>query len=163
MLLGTFLVLASAVGWAMAAPRGAWVGVGLVLLAVIAWVDWRRWVIPGPLVGMGWVSVLGLRALLAPGTLLDAVAAGVLGWLIFWLLAHLGQGDLGRGDVRLAGLIGLLTGLLWVIPALLLGMLLGGLMAFVLAVSGRAQMDEGFPYGPALCLGAGLVLIQFLV
>lgn len=163
MLLGALLVLAGAVGWNLAAARGAWVAVGLALLVVIAWVDWQRWVIPGPLVGTGVASVLGLRALLAPETLPDALAAGVLGWLLFWLLAYLGQGDLGYGDVRLAGFIGVLTGLPWVIPALLLGMLLGGVMAFVLAVSGRARMDEGFPYGPALSLGAVLVLVRFLM
>ncbi len=146
-------------GWQASVGRGALLALGAFFLLAMSWADLRRWIIPNSLLLPGAVLVLALRGLLLPGTLPGALLGGALGWTLFWLLAHLGDGQLGGGDVRLAGFIGLLTGAAWVIPALLLGMAAGGVIAFGLIASGRAQMDQGFPYGPALSLGAMTILL----
>ncbi len=146
-------------GWQASVGRGALLALGVFFLLAMSWTDLRRWIIPNSLLLPGAVLVLALRGLLLPGTLPGALLGGALGWTLFWLLAHLGDGQLGGGDVRLAGFIGLLTGAVWVIPALLLGMAAGGVIAFGLIASGRAQMDQGFPYGPALSLGAMTILL----
>ena len=161
--LTTMIPVMGVSGWQAALARSALLAVGAFFLLAVSWSDWRRWIIPNSLLLPGVLLILALRGLFLPETLPGALAGGVLGWTLFWLLARLADGDLGGGDVRLAGFIGLLTGVIWVIPALLLGMLLGGLTAFGLTASGRAQMDEGFPYGPALSLGAVVVLVVILI
>ena len=158
-LTGVLITTALLAGWQLGAARGAMMAAGLAFLLLISWADWRQWVIPNSLLLPAVVLTLVLRGVFAPASLPGAIAGGVLGWVIFWLFARLADGDLGGGDVRLAGFIGLLTGVMWVVPALLAGMLLGGIIAFGLTLSGRMQMDEGFPYGPALSLGAALVLL----
>jgi leader peptidase (prepilin peptidase)/N-methyltransferase len=161
--LTTMIPMMGVSGWQAALARSALLASGAIFLLAMSWVDLRRWIIPNSLLLPGALLILALRGLFLPETLPGALAGGVLGWTLFWLLARLADGDLGGGDVRLAGFIGLLTGVIWVIPALLLGMLLGGLTAFGLTASGRVQMDEGFPYGPALSLGAAVVLVMILI
>ena len=86
-----------------------------------------------------------------------AVALGA-GALLFGvgLLAG-GQGGLGMGDVKLMLLVGLLTGWPLVVPALCLGVLLGGVPAFALTLAGRGR--RYFSYGPYLAAGALVVLL----
>ena len=151
--------LLGASDWQAAVGRGAILALGAFFLLAMSWTDLRRWIIPNSLLLPGVLLVLALRWLLLPGTLPGGLLGGLLGWLLFWLLAHLSDGQLGGGDVRLAGFIGLLTGAAWVIPALLLGMAAGGVIAFGLIASGRARVDQGFPYGPALSLGAIAILL----
>ena len=156
----TALALTGSVGWRMGAARGALLALGLTFLLAISWADLRRWVIPRSLLWPGAILILALRGLFLPATLPGALAGGALGWLVFWLLARLSDGQLGDGDVKLAGFIGLLTGVIWVMPALLLGMIAGGIIAFGLMTAGRARVDEGFPYGPAMSLGAMIILVM---
>ena len=160
--LETMTLFSGVSGWQMTMARSALLALGASFLLVISWTDWRRWIIPNRLLLPGVLLVLTLRGLFLPQTLPGALLGGALGWIAFWLLARLSEGQLGGGDVRLAGFIGLLTGVIWVIPALLLGMLLGGVIAFGLMVSGRAKLDDGFPYGPAMSLGAIVVLALML-
>ena len=162
-MLATLIPMMGASGWQTALARMTLLALGGLFLLAMSWADLRRWIIPNSLLLPGVLLVLALRGLFMPATLPGALLGGVLGWLTFWLLARLGDGQLGNGDVRLAGFIGLLTGVVWVLPALLLGMLLGGLTAFGLIASGRARMDDGFPYGPAMSLGAAVVLMIALL
>lgn len=157
------LTLMGGVGWQAAGGRGALLALGFTFLLAISWADLRRWIIPGSLLWPGVILVLALRGLFLPATLPGALAGGALGWLIFWMLARLSDGQLGNGDVRLAGFIGLLTGVAWVIPALLLGMAAGGVIAFGLMLWRGARVDEGFPYGPALSLGAMIALVMIFL
>ena len=154
------LMLTGGLGWQIASARGALLALGFTFLLAISWADLRRWIIPGSLLWPGVGLILTLRGLFLPATLPGALAGGALGWLLFWLLARLGDGQLGNGDVRLAGFIGLLTGVVWVVPALLFGMAAGGVIAFALMLWRGARVDEGFPYGPALSLGAMIALVM---
>ncbi len=88
-----------------------------------------------------WAVLIG-----AAGT--GAVAAG-----LFWLIWRTGSG-IGFGDVRLAGLIGIVTGATGASVALwsfLLGALVGAVWG--LLVRWRRGADGPFPYGPSLLLG----------
>ena len=89
---------------------------------------------------------------------LAAVAGGMLGLGAFWLLAKVRPGALGRGDVKLAGLIGLLVGFPAVVPALLIGMIVGGMAALTLVLSGRAAATQTMAYAPYLAIGAWAVM-----
>ena len=153
------LFLAAPLGWRLAGAEGAILLAGAAFLAAMSWVDLRRRVIPGYLLWPGAGLILLLRGMLLPHTLPTALLGGLAGWTFFWLLARLSDGQLGGGDVKLAGFIGILTGLVWVLPALLLGMAAGGVMAFGLVASGRKGIHEGIPYGPAMSLGACAALL----
>ena len=90
--------------------------------------------------------------------LAGAAGAGVLAAGFFWLLWRVGSG-LGFGDVRLAGLIGLVAGAegaRFAFLAFLLATLTGAVWGLV--VRWRRSAGGPFPYGPALLLGPLLAL-----
>jgi leader peptidase (prepilin peptidase)/N-methyltransferase len=85
-----------------------------------------------------------------------AVAAlgGGVGFLFFFLLAVLatvvlGREGLGWGDVKLAALIGLVCGFPLVIVVMILGSVVGLLMALLM---GRLKTGQTIPFGSALAV-----------
>jgi len=62
------------------------------------------------------------------------------------------QEGMGFGDVKMAGLIGLVTGFPLVLLALLSGAILGGLVASVLLLLRVKSRKEAIPFGPFLSL-----------
>ena len=108
-------------------------------------------------------AVIALLASLLPGypDPLQALLGGALGFGIFLLLALIGRGAMGLGDVKLAGVIGLMTGYPLVVPALAAGIVLGGVAAMVLLVTRRAGRKDTMAYAPYLALGTIVVLLLF--
>ncbi|MFZ2488651.1 MAG: A24 family peptidase [Anaerolineae bacterium] len=152
---------------------GAWVGaraasmplavtalLTTALLVIIALVDWRTHYIPNQLVAalLFWAMLLafwqGQPAW--PAVLAGSLAAGAAFGLLYWL----GRGALGLGDVKLAAALGALCGFPAAIPALLVGMILGGVAAAGLLFTGRARRGDALAYGPYLLMGAWLVLTR---
>ena len=91
--------------------------------------------------------------------LVSAAAAGALGAGLFWLIWRVSHG-FAFGDVRLAGLIGIVVGSqgrTFAFAAFFLGTLVGGVWALVLRR--RRGVDEPFAYGPALLLGPLVALL----
>ncbi len=89
-----------------------------------------------------------------PATLIAAVAA----FAVFLVLAVAVRGGMGMGDVKLAGLIGLLLGR--ATPGgLIAGVVAGGLAASLLLLSGRAGRRSTFAYGPYLALGCAVWIV----
>jgi leader peptidase (prepilin peptidase) / N-methyltransferase len=134
----------------------------LGLLAAISVIDVRhhripnRLVYPAMLLSGAFVVVADLA-----GGHLDAIDAGIgfvaygVGLLIVALIAPAGM---GMGDVKLAGLIGLVVGSLGlelVAVAAGLGILLGGVGAIVALLSGAGRKTK-VPYGPFMAAGAAL-------
>ena len=66
----------------------------------------------------------------------------------------------GFGDVKLAVLIGMATGLsnLRMVHALLYGVFLGGLVAIILLITRIRGLKEAVPYGPFLVIGTLIIL-----
>jgi leader peptidase (prepilin peptidase)/N-methyltransferase len=91
--------------------------------------------------------LLGLGAALAVGAFFFALG----------LLAGRGAAGLGLGDIKLIVLIGLLAGWPLIVPAVFLGVLIAGIPAIALIVTGRSR--QLFAYGPYLSLGAVAVLL----
>jgi len=100
---------------------------------------------------------------------------GLIGLLFFFLVFLLGEAllaaarrsgggpALGAGDVKLATFIGIVAGWPGVVPALLLGIVLGGLGALVVLVMQWTQrtykpLSSALPYGPFLAMG-GLAIV----
>ncbi|MFC6086421.1 prepilin peptidase [Sphaerisporangium aureirubrum] len=131
--------------WAYAALAGS-------LLSVI---DWRTRRLPD-VITLPSYPILAL--LLIPTghvgqALLGALALGGA-YFVLWY----GRPDaLGLGDVKLAGLVGMLTGSLgmdrW-LTAAMAGLILGALYAVLLLATGRGTLKTQFPLGPFIALGA---------
>jgi leader peptidase (prepilin peptidase)/N-methyltransferase len=98
------------------------------------------------------------------GALLRAVLAGsglYVGALVLAVVSR-GDGGLGRGDVKLAGVLGLLLGWLgWgqVIVSIFAASIAGGVMALSLLLTGRASRSSHIAFGPSMILGAWVALI----
>jgi len=95
----------------------------------------------------------------------QAAIAGVLAGAAFLLLAVVGgvvfKGEvLGIGDVKLAVFIGLVLGFSGTVSALLLGVLLAGVVSIFLMVIRVKGLKDTIAYGPYLCAGALIVLVQ---
>ena len=113
------------------------------------------------------LAVVNLATLTAPDwpltfrvlSQVDAVVAGciITGGLFF--LRGLGEPRCARthwprrGDIKLAGLIGAVLGVGGGLVAAFVGIMLGGVVAAVLLVSGRRHFGEYLPFGPFLAVG----------
>ncbi len=169
------------------------IGVGAVgFLAgwlLLSLTDVRLWPILLPLAGLGALSgaidarttYLPLRlhyltfALVAAGigvsafwraepwALAWAVGIGVVATAVYALVWRLSGGQLGFGDVRLAGLLGAATAA--VSPSLAVWtFLLGSVVGAVWAIAVRVRGVKEFAYGPSMLLGvpAAVVVTQLL-
>ncbi|HWW91282.1 MAG TPA: prepilin peptidase [Solirubrobacteraceae bacterium] len=149
---GAVLTHESAIGIAMS--------VVLILLVIpAALIDLEHRIIPNRLTALGAALALVIGLALDPGgepeRLIAAAAAG--GFLLVAALAY--PGGMGMGDVKLAGVLGLLLGRA-VAPAILVALLSGVLLGvFLIARKGARQgRKTAVPFGPFLALG-GLVAV----
>lgn len=88
-----------------------------------------------------------------------ALLAGLALGVGFLTLALISPRALGLGDVKLAGLLGLFLGWFgWtaVLAGVVATFLLGGLVAVLLLVFGRASRSTALAFGPWLVVGAGV-------
>ena len=93
------------------------------------------------------------------GALVRAGLAGAALWLAYAVMWFAYPSGMGFGDVKLAGVLGMLLGWLgW--GALVVGafsaFLVGGAFALALLVLRRAGRKSGIPFGPWMLLGAGV-------
>ena len=158
-------VFASLFAWSMtltlAAIFAALLTTGVLL--AIAITDWRTQRIPNRLVG-ALLGCAALNALTAPQPdLLLRVIGALSGGGLFWLLCRIGRGALGLGDVKLVAGGGALLAWPALLPALLIGVLVGGGVAAWLLLSGRSQRHDRFAYGPYLALGIWAVYGWLLI
>jgi leader peptidase (prepilin peptidase) / N-methyltransferase len=129
----------------------------IVILLVVpcALIDLEHRIIPNKLTALGAIVALVVGVALDPGgepqRLIAGAAAG--GFLLLAAMAY--PGGMGMGDVKLAGVLGLLLGRA-VAPAILLALLsgvLGGV--FIIARKGAHEgRKTAVPFGPFLALGA---------
>ncbi len=93
-----------------------------------------------------------------PGIVRVLIGGGV-GLMIMLLLSLIYRGGIGMGDVKMAGLVGLLMGFPLVLVSLFLAVVSGGLVAMVLLLLKIKQRKQTIPFGPFLSLGAMVTLL----
>ncbi len=89
----------------------------------------------------------------------QAAIGGGIGLGLFLLVVLISRGGMGWGDVKMAALIGLVVGFPLVFVALLMGIILGGLVAGVLLLFKIKKRKEAIPFGPFLSLAAMATLL----
>ncbi len=109
---------------------------------------------------------LPIILLISAGTGMPGVVSSLLGGLagfgLFVLIALISRGAMGAGDVKLAGVIGLMTGFPAVLQALLLGIMIGGAAALLLLLVKRTGLKSHMAYAPYMVIGALIVLLGTL-
>ena len=145
-----------------ATPHGAALAGIAVLGPPLFVIDLREQRLPNILVGATAAWLVGCA--IAQGlvdqsyvTPLRAFACGIAASSALLALAMLTGGGMGMGDVKLAGTLGLATGLVaWstAFTGLLLAFLIGGVAAVILMAIGRAPRGTAIAFGPMLLAGA---------
>jgi leader peptidase (prepilin peptidase)/N-methyltransferase len=95
---------------------------------------------------------------IVPGILEAAIGGGV-GLVLFLIPALVYPGGIGWGDVKMAALIGLVTGFPLTLVALLLAVILGALVAGLLLALKIKKRKEAIPFGPFLSLATLVTLL----
>ena len=83
----------------------------------------------------------------------DVLLAGGIGFLVMFIFYWVLPG-FGFGDVKLAGLVGLLSGLANLLTSLTIAAFAAAAVSILLLVTRRATLGKSVPYGPYLALGA---------
>lgn len=141
--------------WATMLLRSAY----LAVLVVVTVTDLEHGLILNrvmvPAIGLGLVSGL----LSGWQSLLCHLGGGLLGAGLIVLIIALVPGGMGWGDARLAGFVGLVTGLPGSLFALFIAFVSGGIVAGGLLASRRRHRGETVALGPFLALGGAAALL----
>jgi leader peptidase (prepilin peptidase) / N-methyltransferase len=157
-------LVALAIGIHGATLQGFSIALFCLLLLQILRIDWQHHLIYTIIIVPASVLALFLAVLESQSALLSAFIAAVVAALVFAVFYALAlfiyrKRALGRGDILLAFVIGAMTRLELVFPAIFLGMLLGALGGLFLIAIGKRTRHDFIPYGAYLCAGAIIVLL----
>jgi leader peptidase (prepilin peptidase)/N-methyltransferase len=140
---------------------------------VIAFIDWEHKLIlnrvtyPAAIVALIILAgeslfpgdLLGNLELTPRPAILSGVIGGAIGLVFFLVVFIINPRGMGMGDVKLAGLIGLVTGFPLGLVALFIGIFAGGLAAVALLVMRMKGRKDVVPYGTFLAIGPIITLL----
>ncbi len=89
---------------------------------------------------------------IVPG-ITSALAGGGVGLALFLLIALLSRGGMGMGDVKMAGLMGLMLGLPLNLVAIFLAVISGGIVAVAVMIIKEKSRRNPIAFGPFLAIG----------
>jgi len=93
-----------------------------------------------------------------PGIIYSLIGGGT-GLALLLIPALISRGGMGWGDVKMAALIGLVTGFPQVFIALFIAVVSGGLFAVILLALKIRKRKEAIPFGPFLALATMVTLL----
>ncbi len=126
----------------------------IAVLIIVAIIDWRRRIIPNVIVYP--MSLVAVVAAVLWGDVVSSFMAGLAASLFFGWFAWACPKAVGWGDVKMAGLIGLMVDFPNIILALALAFIAGAFIALPLLARGKRSMVV---FGPALAIGGTIALI----
>lgn len=91
--------------------------------------------------------------------ILSGIIGGAIGFGFFLITLLIYPRGMGMGDVKLAGLIGLVTGFPLVVVALFIGIFSGGVVAITLLLLKIKGRKDALPYGVFLAFGPVITLL----
>ena len=128
-------------------------------LIVIFFIDLEHQLILNKVVYPGIVVAFAFSFLWPDLGVVDALIGGGIGMGMILLPYIIYPKGMGEGDIKLALMIGLMTGYPEVFVAILLAIIGGGLVSSLLLVSGLRKRTEAIPFGPFLAAGAMVTLL----
>ncbi len=90
---------------------------------------------------------------------ISAISGGSAGLAILLIPFLLSRGGMGMGDIKMAVLLGLITGFPQVFIALFLSIMAGGIVAVFLLTFGLKKRKQPIPFGPFLAAGTMATII----
>jgi|WetSurMetagenome_2_1015567.scaffolds.fasta_scaffold189655_1 leader peptidase (prepilin peptidase) / N-methyltransferase len=130
----------------------------ILVLIILAVFDLKRGIIPNKIVYPAIILTILLNIFSSEiGIVMSLIGGFSLAAFLF--ITSLVLKNMGMGDVKLALLIGLMTGFPEGIIALFSGIFIGGLAAIFLVVTRLKKRKDTMPYGPFLVGGAVFTLI----
>jgi leader peptidase (prepilin peptidase) / N-methyltransferase len=142
-----------------AVPNLAVALVFLTALVAITGIDLEHQIIPDRITLPGIVA--GLVASLASGSpgWLDSLIGIAVGGGLFFAIIVVTRGGMGGGDMKLGAMFGAFLGWKVTLVALFVAVVLGGVIAMTLLLSGRMRRKDPIPFGPFLALGGAVGLL----
>ena len=143
------------------------------LLLAVAVIDLEHRIIPNRLV----VPASFILVLLAPfwpdfgidrafvfeharlASFVNSLVAGVGGLSFFWVVKLIYPQGMGAGDVKMAGMLGLMVGYPGIVLSIWAAAVLGGAVALVLLTLGGRGRKDAIPFGPFLSFGGIIALL----
>jgi leader peptidase (prepilin peptidase)/N-methyltransferase len=140
-----------------------------LLFVIFFFVDLEHRIIPDVIVLPAMVLAVVLAVFWSDATILPSVlfktwtplASALVGFgvgFVFMLIPAM-LGGMGFGDVKLAGLIGLMVGFPLICEAIFITVVLGGIVAILLLIARRMGRRDYIPYGTFLAIGAVVTLL----
>ena len=131
----------------------------LAALVAITVIDLRHQIIPDAITLPG--IMVGLATSLATGRIswVDSVGGILLGGGLFVAIILVSRGGMGGGDLKLGAMLGAFLGWQALLVALFVAVMLGGICAVTLLVSGQVARKDAIPFGPFLALGGVVALL----
>ncbi len=131
------------------------------ILISAAFIDIDHRIIPDKLNIFG--LIVGIIFLFTPGSL--SLKSSFLGFLLgggfLLLVAIIGRGAMGGGDIKLFAVIGLFLGLEKTVLALFLTFLVGGIAGLLLIASKLRSRKDYIPFGPFISIGAFIAIMWY--
>ncbi len=129
------------------------------VLLVLAMIDLRHNLILNVIVYPTSIVALIIGFFVPDFDIYKGVLGGAIGFAVLLIPALIMRKGMGWGDVKMAGLIGLMLGFPVVLVGLFLGILMGGIFAASLILFGKKSRKDTIPFGPWLASGAFTALI----
>jgi leader peptidase (prepilin peptidase)/N-methyltransferase len=104
-------------------------------------------------------GILGNLRFVPQPSILSGVIAGAIGFVFFLIVRLINPRGIGMGDIKLAGLIGLVAGFPLGIVALFIGIFIGGLVAIVILALRIKGRKDVISYGTFLAIGPIITLL----
>lgn len=129
---------------------------GLFLISMsilVSCIDLSYYIIPNSTVITLLIAGIIYRLIFDQQHIYIVLTGFLVGSTLTYLMALLSKGGLGGGDIKLSAVMGLWLGFPEIITGLMIGSLIGGLIATLLLISGRKGHKEPIPFGPFLMIG----------
>ncbi len=129
------------------------------LFLIIAVIDLEKQLILNRVIFPATAAALLVNTFYRQPTIAYGLLGGAAGLILLLMPAIIFRHGMGWGDVKMAGLIGIVTGFPMVLVSLFLGVVSGGVVAGVLVLAGIRKGKDTVPFGPFLSLAAFATLL----
>lgn len=136
------------------------------IISAAAIIDFKKKIIPNILILIGvgtWVTIVAFELLFYRETAILQLKSNLIGFAIGFgvllIAALVSKGGLGFGDVKLFGVIGLLSGAICTYYTLLYCLLVSALTSAALLILRKKGRKDSIPLGPCILIGYFIAII----
>ncbi len=131
----------------------------ILSLIIIGWTDYKTKKIPDIWIGILLCLVITLCSSDSGRSISEYLQGMFCVSLPLFILALVVPGSFGGGDIKLMAVCGILLGWKGILQAFIMAVYIAGICIGVLLMKKRLALHEKIAFGPALCLGVGIVFL----